>query len=123
MVPAAYHRIARPIRHKVRFKAFANYFIVAGLVPMSISMVLVTYIVTYAVYWPLAVWATIGMSALIGTVFLSRVITKSLPAFSGPYVLPIVVASGVLLLVALVACLLPADRASRISTTEALRAE
>jgi ABC-type lipoprotein release transport system permease subunit len=59
----------------------------------------------------------------IGALFLSRVITRSLPAFSGAYVLPIVVASGVLLLVALIACLLPAHRASRISPTEALRAE
>jgi Family of unknown function (DUF6328) len=31
VMPAAYHRIARPIRHKAQFKVFVNTFVVAGL--------------------------------------------------------------------------------------------
>lgn len=49
VVPAAYHRIARPIRHKERFKVFANRFVVAGLAPVSVSLVLVTNLVTSVV--------------------------------------------------------------------------
>jgi hypothetical protein len=49
VVPASYHRLARPIRHKERFKSFANKFLVAGLVPMSIAMVLASYLITYVV--------------------------------------------------------------------------
>lgn len=45
VVPAAYHRIARPLRHKARFKVFANVFLVIGLVPMSLALVLVAYLV------------------------------------------------------------------------------
>jgi hypothetical protein len=49
VVPAAYHRLSRPIEHKKRFKAFANRFLIAGLVPLSISMVLTTYLITFMV--------------------------------------------------------------------------
>lgn len=43
--PAAYHRIARPIHHKASFKAFANNFLIAGLVALTIGTVLATYLV------------------------------------------------------------------------------
>lgn len=49
VAPAAYHRIARPITHKARFKVFANAFIVAGLAFASVSFVLVTFLVTSVV--------------------------------------------------------------------------
>lgn len=49
VAPAAYHRIARPIRHKARFKVFANTFIVGGLAFASAAFVLVTYLVTSVV--------------------------------------------------------------------------
>lgn len=52
VVPAAYHRIARPIHHKERFKVFANRFVVAGLAPVSVSLVLVTNLVTSVVVGP-----------------------------------------------------------------------
>ena len=65
VVPAAYHRIARPIHHKQRFKVFANRFLVAGLVPMSISMVLTTYLVSYVVIGTGALFLAGAMSAVI----------------------------------------------------------
>jgi hypothetical protein len=49
MAPAAYHRIARPIRHKERFKLFANVLIVIGLAPVSLSVILVGFLVTSVV--------------------------------------------------------------------------
>ena len=49
VAPAAYHRIARPIRDKLRFKVFANLFLILGLAPLSIALVLVTYLVTSVV--------------------------------------------------------------------------
>lgn len=45
VAPSAYHRIARPIQDKPRFKRFSNVFLVFGLVPVSISVVLVGYLV------------------------------------------------------------------------------
>lgn len=46
LTPAAYHRFARPIQHKHAFKLLANTLILAGLLPLSVSVVLVTYLVT-----------------------------------------------------------------------------
>jgi hypothetical protein len=69
VVPAAYHRIARPIRHKARFKVFANRFLVAGLVPMSISMVLATYLVAYVALPQFAPMAAGGMLVVIALVW------------------------------------------------------
>jgi hypothetical protein len=65
VVPAAYHRLARPVKHKDRFKAFANWFLVAGLVPMSVSMILVAYLVAYVAFPDLALFLCMGVAALI----------------------------------------------------------
>lgn len=65
VAPAAYHRIARPIRHKERFKVFANRFLVAGLVPMSISMILASYLVAYVVVDGAALYVSGFFAALI----------------------------------------------------------
>lgn len=46
VAPAAYHRLARPIHHKATFKRFANAFLVIGLVPVSFSIVLASFLVT-----------------------------------------------------------------------------
>jgi len=65
VVPAAYHRIARPIQHKERFKCFANRFLVAGLVPMSVTMVLATYLVTSMVVAGAAIYMAAAIAVLI----------------------------------------------------------
>jgi hypothetical protein len=43
--PAAYHRLARPIHNKQAYKVLATRFIIVGLVPFSISMVLAAYFI------------------------------------------------------------------------------
>lgn len=69
VLPAAYHRICRPIEHKERFKTFANRFLVAGLVPMSISMVLACYLVTYEVLNGFALYISGVFALLILTIW------------------------------------------------------
>jgi hypothetical protein len=69
VVPAAYHRVARPIRHKAQFKVFANAFVVAGLVLVSIAMVLVTYLVSSVVVPTAALPAAAVVAALIAAVW------------------------------------------------------
>ena len=69
VVPAAYHRLARPIRHKERFKSFANRFLVAGLIPMSISIILTTYFVSYVVVDGAALYLSGAVALLIGAVW------------------------------------------------------
>lgn len=67
VVPAAYHRVARPLHHKARFKAFANVFLVIGLVPMSIALVLVAYLVgSVAGGATFAVSAAVVIGTLVG---------------------------------------------------------
>lgn len=46
VMPAAYHRLARPIRQRGAFKVLANRLLVAGLVPLSLALVLASYLVT-----------------------------------------------------------------------------
>jgi len=46
VTPAAYHRLASPIRKRGAFKVLANRLLVAGQVPLSCSLVLATYLVT-----------------------------------------------------------------------------
>jgi len=64
--PAAYHRIARPIRDKERFKVFASKLLVIGLVPISLSVVLTTFLVSSMVIGArYAVWGAFGMAAMV----------------------------------------------------------
>jgi hypothetical protein len=49
VMPATYHRIARRIHHTRRFKVLASGFLVAGLVPITIAVVLARYLVTSVV--------------------------------------------------------------------------
>jgi hypothetical protein len=65
VAPAAYHRIARPIRDKARFKMFANSLLVIGLAPASVAFVLVTYLVSSVVAPTVAVPAASVMAGLI----------------------------------------------------------
>lgn len=69
VAPAAYHRIARPIRHKARFKVFANRFIVAGLAFASVAFVLVTYLVTSVVAPTARTIAAAAMAVVILTLW------------------------------------------------------
>lgn len=46
VMPAAYHRLARPIRQRGAFKVLANRLLVAGLIPLSLALVLASYLVT-----------------------------------------------------------------------------
>lgn len=65
VAPAAYHRIARPIADKERFRVFANKLLVMGLVPLSISIVLTTFLVTSMVVGArYALWGALGTAVL-----------------------------------------------------------
>lgn len=66
VAPAAYHRVARPIHDKERFKLFANIFLVVGLIPISVSIVLTTFLVTSMVVGDrYALWGAFGMAAAV----------------------------------------------------------
>jgi hypothetical protein len=65
VMPAAYHRIAYPVHNRVSFKLFANWFLIAGLVPFSVAIVTTTYLVTCVVATWLAPFATGGMAVVI----------------------------------------------------------
>lgn len=69
VAPAAYHRIAWPVHHRDSFKAFANWFLIAGLVPFSLGVVLTTYLVTSVVYPSLALATTIGVAAILAVLW------------------------------------------------------
>ena len=68
--------------------------------------------------------ALLGAAAgAVGAFFLARILAESFPAFGRGNPLHIAAASALLVVVALVACLLPARRAARINPVSALRAE
>jgi uncharacterized protein DUF6328 len=52
IAPAAYHRIARPVHRKQAYKVLATWFVIAGLVPFSVSTVLATYFIIDVVVGP-----------------------------------------------------------------------
>lgn len=62
VMPAAYHRLARPIRKKSAFKLLANRLLVAGLVPLSCALVLASYLVTSMA---LSHWMAVALSGLV----------------------------------------------------------
>jgi accessory gene regulator protein AgrB len=64
--PAAHHRLQRPLKNREQFKNYATRFMIAGLVPLSIALVLASQLVLSTVLggrvWP---WAITGVLALI----------------------------------------------------------
>jgi hypothetical protein len=69
--PAAQHRVQRPLPDRERFKLHANRLIVAGLVPLSLALILATQLVMAEVlHHPGVAWGIAGVLAvLIGTVW------------------------------------------------------
>ncbi len=65
IAPAAYHRFARPIQHKHAFKLLANALVLAGLLPLTASVVLVTYLITSVVAPPAARIASAAIGVLL----------------------------------------------------------
>jgi hypothetical protein len=64
--PAAQHRLQRPLRDREEFKNLATKYIIAGLVPLSIALVLATQLVLSEVIaprWPS--WTIAGGFAVI----------------------------------------------------------
>ena len=52
IMPAAYHRIARPVHNKQGFKVLATRIVIIGLVPFSIGTALATYFIMNVVIGP-----------------------------------------------------------------------
>ncbi len=67
--PAAQHRLQRPLRDREAFKATATRFIIAGLVPLSIALVLVTQLVLSQVATQR--WASWSVAAVVALVILA----------------------------------------------------
>lgn len=49
IAPAAHHRLQRPLRDRVTFKNYATRFMIAGLIPLSVALVLAAQLVLFAV--------------------------------------------------------------------------
>ncbi len=68
--PAAQHRLEWPLRDRAHFKQFATRMVITGLVPLSLSLVLVTQLVVAQTLGSgQAVLAAAGTAALIGAVW------------------------------------------------------
>ncbi len=64
--PAAHHRLQRPLRDREGFKNLATRLIIAGLVPLSVALVLATQLVISEVISPRWVsWTLAGALALL----------------------------------------------------------
>jgi drug/metabolite transporter (DMT)-like permease len=64
--PAAQHRLQRPLRDREAFKHRASQLVVAGLIPLSLALVLATQLVLDEVLlqaWP--AWVAAGLVALL----------------------------------------------------------
>lgn len=49
IAPAAHHRLQRPLRDREAYKNYATRFMIAGLVPLSVTLVLAAQLVLFAV--------------------------------------------------------------------------
>jgi len=67
--PAAQHRLQRPLRDREGFKNIATRFIIAGLIPLSIALVLVTQLVLSQIITTR--WIPWAIAACLGAVILA----------------------------------------------------
>jgi hypothetical protein len=68
--PAAQHRLERPLRDRAQFKQFATGMTIAGLIPLSLALVLTTQlVVSQTIGYGTALAASLVVAALIGTVW------------------------------------------------------
>lgn len=65
MAPAAQHRLMRPLKDRAAFKRSANRLIITGLVPLSVTMPLMTYFVVSDVVGRAAAAIVAGSIALM----------------------------------------------------------
>lgn len=68
IAPAAYHRVARPIHDKQAYKVLATRFIIVGMVPFSLGLLLSTYLIVEVVRGPalaLAITAALAIPVFL----------------------------------------------------------
>ena len=64
--PAAHHRQQRPLRDRETFKNYATRFMIAGLIPLSIALVLAAQLVLFAVVRDRGIsWSIAGVLAIL----------------------------------------------------------
>lgn len=64
--PAAHHRLQRPLRDRVGFKDLASRFMIAGLIPLSVALVLAAQLVlSTAVGNRVISWSVTGVLAIL----------------------------------------------------------
>ena len=68
--PAAQHRLERPLRDRERFKRRASITMIVGLVPLSLALILATFLVVGEVIGdPLALAVSGGVATVIGAMW------------------------------------------------------
>jgi hypothetical protein len=67
--PAAQHRLQRPLRDREGFKTQATRFMIAGLIPLSIALVLVTQLVLSEVI--ATRWISWALAGVLGAIILT----------------------------------------------------
>lgn len=68
VAPAAHHRLQRPLKDREAFKNYATRFMIAGLVPLSVALVLAAQLVLSTVLPD--VWLAWAISAALGMLVL-----------------------------------------------------
>lgn len=66
IAPAAHHRLQRPLRNREQFKNYATKFMIAGLVPLSVALVLAAQLVLSTVLTQQWIsWTIAGVLAVL----------------------------------------------------------